>query len=434
MTGPSGVEPEPIDAEFEPAEGTPAPMSRAQSRRAAPRRMRSRSVTWPHLITASAIAAVFGATVAIIVSNASSNAPTGTLAREIDELRLALEGLQRRSDQASVDIVGMRSRIDAHGDRLRQKDVADTSFRTDLAALASQLSAVAGAGGGAAPDGAAPNTTPLGILLSRINRLERIAADATASPDTTEDVRRAIADLSSQVAELDLANTTLVTAFDQREAALAALETGLHEVAAELAGQPRRTPIGEPRISLAATALVPDTITTATTRAQTIRALSVLEAAAREGGPFSAEHAALADLLPGDEALSSIANLTTSGVPALPKLRADFDVSASRALRHTEEDSDDGWNWLRQSFSGVVAFEPAKTVSLNAETLRTARRQLDVGEIRDAVTAVSGLSGRARADFETWREKALQRALLDDAMKSLNTRLLGAAAATPGPG
>jgi hypothetical protein len=28
----------------------------------------------------------------------------------------------------------------------------------------------------------------------------------------------------------------------------------------------------------------------------------------------------------------------------------------------------------------------------------------------------------------------MQRAMLDDAMKSLNTRLLGAAAATPGPG
>lgn len=430
MTGPSGVEPEPIDAEFEPAEDAAAQIPR----RTAPRRMRSRAVTWPHLITASGIATVFGATVAIIVTNASSNAPTGTLAREIDELSLALQSLDRRAEQAGADIVAMRARLDAHGDRLRQKDVADTTLRTDIAALASQLSALSGVGTGASPQGATANNTPLGVLLARINRLEKIAADATAAPDTTEDVRRAIADLASQVAELNLANTTLVTAFDQREAALAALETGLHQVAAELAGQREPTLASEPRISLAATTIVPDSVVAATTRAQTIRALSVLEAAARGGERFAAEHTSLAELLPDDEALASIADLAAAGVPALSTLRADFDNAAARALRHTEEDSDDGWNWLRQAFSGVVAFEPAQVVSLNADTLRTARRQLDVGEIRDAVTAVAGLKGRARQAFDAWRTKALQRALLDDAMKSLNTRVLGAAAATPGPG
>jgi hypothetical protein len=434
MTDPSRVEPEPIDAEFEPAEGTPSPLSRSQSRRVGPRRMRSRSVTWPHLITASSVAAVLGATVAIIVSNASSNAPTGTLAREIDELSLAIQALQRGSTQASADIVAMRARVDAHGNRLREKDVADTTLRTDIGALAAQLSALSGAGSGAANESAIVSTTPLGILLARVNRLERIADDATASPETTQDVRRAIADLASQVAELNLANTTLVTAFDQREAALSALEAGLNDIAIGLAGQRGLSPAAIPRVSVAAAAIVPETVTTATTRAQTIRALAVLEDAARNGEPFAAEHAALSDLLPGDTALSDIATFTVSGVPALSKLRADFDASAARALRHAEEDSDDGWNWLRQAFASVVRFEPANRVALASDTIRTARRQLDVGEIRKAMNAVVGLSGRAHDAFATWREKAMQRAMLDDAMKSLNTRLLGAATATQGPG
>jgi hypothetical protein len=396
--------------------------------------MRSRSVTWPHLITASSVAAVLGATVAIIVSNASSNAPTGTLAREIDELSLAIQTLQRGSTQASADIVAMRARVDAHGNRLREKDVADTTLRTDIGALAAQLSALSGAGSGAANESAIVSTTPLGILLARVNRLERIADDATASPETTQDVRRAIADLASQVAELNLANTTLVTAFDQREAALSALEAGLNDIAIGLAGQRGLSPAAIPRVSVAAAAIVPETVTTATTRAQTIRALAVLEDAARNGEPFAAEHAALSDLLPGDTALSDIATFTVSGVPALSKLRADFDASAARALRHAEEDSDDGWNWLRQAFASVVRFEPANRVALASDTIRTARRQLDVGEIRKAMNAVVGLSGRAHDAFATWREKAMQRAMLDDAMKSLNTRLLGAATATQGPG
>jgi len=432
MTGPSGVEPEPIDAEFEPAEDAPTLLSRAQTRRTAPPRMRSRAITWPHLITASSLAAVLGATVAITVSNASSNAPTGTLAREIDELRLAVQTLERKTDQAGVDIVAIRARVDSHGDRLREKDVADTTLRTDITALAQQLSAVSGAGTGVAPEGATTSSTPLGILLARINRLERIASDATAAPETTQDVRRAVADLARQVAELNLANTTLVTAFDQREAALAALETGLQDVAAKVA-EPRSGGRGAPQ-AIASASFIPDAVATATTRAQTIRALSVLEATARSGAAFATEHATLSGLMPGDEALADIAAFSKSGVPALLELRADFDAIAARALRHAEEDSDDGWNWLRQAFAGVVTFEPAGSVALAADTIRTARRQLELGEIRNAVGAVAGLPGRAGEDFAAWRKAAMERTLLDDAMKSLNTRLLGAAAATPGPG
>jgi hypothetical protein len=94
-----------------------------------------------------------------------------------------------------------------------------------------------------------------------------------------------------------------------------------------------------------------------------------------------------------------------------------------------EEDSDDGWNWLRQSFTGLVSFEEDPTVALTADTIRSARRQLDIGEIREAVTAIAGLTGRAQQDFAEWRIRATERAQLDRAMKGLNTRLLGAAAA-----
>jgi hypothetical protein len=90
---------------------------------------------------------------------------------------------------------------------------------------------------------------------------------------------------------------------------------------------------------------------------------------------------------------------------------------------------------MRQAFAGVVTFAPSLLETRTAGTLRTARRQLDVGDIRDAVTAVSGLPGRAGADFAIWREKALKRAALDDALDALNSRLLGAAAsAAQSPG
>ena len=234
MTDSARIEPEPIDAEFEPAENAPQVQSPRQARRQAPPRMRSRSVTWRHLITASVLSAVAGGTVAIIVSSNSSNAPTGTLAREIDSLTQALDVLEARTQQAGVDVVSLRSRLETQSERLNRSDNTDAALRADLSTLGSQVAAISGAGDGALPVGATPSTTPLGILLARINKLERIVADATSAPETTREVQRAVADLSLQVNELALANTTLTSAFDRREAALAALETGMQQMAGQL--------------------------------------------------------------------------------------------------------------------------------------------------------------------------------------------------------
>ena len=435
MTDSARVEPEPIDAEFEPAENAPQiQSSRQASRRLGPPRMRSRSVSWRHLISASVLSAVSGATVAIIVSNNSSNAPTGTLAREIDSLTQTLNALEARTQQAGVDVVSLRSRLEAQGDRLNKSDNAEAALRADLSTLSSQVGAISGAGDGALPAGAAPSTTPLGVLLARINKLERIVADATSAPETTREVQRAVADLSLQVSELSLANTTMTSAFDRREAALAALETGMQQMATQLASRPAALS-GSPLTSVASVG-PPQPVMDATLRAQTIRALSVLEAAAQTDNAFASAHKSLAALVPRDTSLSEIALTAESGAPSLATLRAMFDANATRAMRHASEDSDDGWNWMRQAFAGVVAFAPSSLETRTAGTLRTARRQLDVGDIRDAVTAVSGLPGRAGADFAIWREKALKRAALDDALDALNSRLLGAAASAaqpPGP-
>lgn len=435
MTDSARIEPEPIDAEFEPAENAPqVQATRQASRRAAPPAMRSRSVTWRHLISASVLSAVSGATVAIIVSNNASNAPTGTLAREIDALSQTVAALEAQSKQAGIDVVSLRSRLDAHGDRLSQSDNAEASLRADLSTLTSQVGAISGVGDGALPAGAPPSNTPLGILLARINKLERIVADATSAPETTREVQRAVADLSLQVNELALANTTMTSAFDRREAALAALETGMQQMAAQFATQPNAVR-GRSQPFAVAGIDAPQPVMDATQRAQTIRALSVLEAAAQTDNTFASAHKSLAALVPGDASLTEIALTAESGAPSLTTLRAMFDASASRAMRHAGEDSDDGWNWMRQAFAGVVTFAPSSLEARTAATLRTARRQLDVGDIRDAVTAVAGLPGRSGADFNVWREKALKRATLDEALETLNARLLApTASAVPAPG
>jgi hypothetical protein len=163
-------------------------------------------------------------------------------------------------------------------------------------------------------------------------------------------------------------------------------------------------------------------------RSRSIRALASLESAARGDKPFAAEHAALAAFLPGDTGLAAIQAAAQAGVPTMDQLRADFDSAANRARKIAERESDDGWNWLRDSFAGVIEFAPSALVARNAETLRTARRQLDIGDVQGAIAAVSSLSGDARGAYDIWHKRAGERARLDATLSDLNSRLLGAAA------
>lgn len=420
-------EPEPIEVEFEPASG-PEP---ARPRRTGPRPMRSRGVTFVQLLITGIVASTLGATVAIIVSNASSGAPTGTLAREIDALVRGQADLSARAQQAAADVVALRTRLDAQGERLDQQNVVEAGLRTDLVALTNQLSAISGAGDGAAPADSTAAKSPLGVLLGRINRLESIVENDKTAPETTREVQRAIADLSAQVAELDLANNTLVAAFDRREAALAALESGMQTMATDVAAMRGGRP-APARSAEAVVATAPAPILAATARSQAIRALSALEAAARGDRPFAREHQALATLLPDEPGLAGLAESARVGVPTLAQLRADFTAAAEEAHRLATDESDDGWNWFRLTFAGVVSFEPTQMVAANEDVIRNARRRLDIGDVRGAAEAVTTVSGKAGAAFKPWQAKAGKRAALDENLRDLNARLLESAASTSG--
>jgi hypothetical protein len=258
--------------------------------------------------------------------------------------------------------------------------------------------------------------------------------DDKTAPETTREVQRAIADLSNQVAALDLANNTLVTSFDRREAALAALESGMQSMAGDIAAMREGRPLSPRTAGAAQIAAAPPPILAATARSQAIRALSALEAAARGDRPFAREHQALASFLPEEPSLASLAEDARRGVPTLVQLRSDFAGAADRANRVATDQSDDGWNWLRASFAGVVEFEPSQLVATNAEILRNARRLLDFGDARGAIEALASISGEPGEAFSTWRVAAQRRAVLDENLRDLNARLLETAASTGGAG
>jgi len=427
-------EPEPIEAEFEPA-GEPA--SRG-NRKFAPTAMRSRSTGLPELLIFSGAASVLGAVMAIVVTNANSGASTGTLAREIDALNRAQSDLSARADQMSSDVVAMRSRLDSQADKLLRQDADELALRSEISAVASQVSALSGAGPGSGSSaGALAANTPLGVLLSRINRLENVIADDASAPQTTRQLQRAFADISARVDQLNEANATLTEALNKRQAALSALETGLESLSTDMDSIRGRVVadqrIGEglgivrPSATLSALGRPPEF---AAEESKTIRALSSLETAAQRGGPFLPQQQVLASLLPQDAGIADLQELARKGAPTSEQLRRDFNASARDAERIAAERTDDGWNWLRSnspSEAGVRGIDSA-TVDLIAD----ARRALEVGDTRGAVEHIDGIGGAAAKAFRAWRGEALRRAELDQRLHALNQRLVGARAEVGG--
>ena len=123
-----------------------------------------------------------------------------------------------------------------------------------------------------------------------------------------------------------------------------------------------------------------------------------------------------------------------AGVPTLSQLRSDFTAASDHALRLATDESDDGWNWLRTAFVGVVEFEPSPTVATGQDIIRNARRQLDIGDVQGAAEAIAAISGDAASAFQTWQAQAQQRAALDTRLRNLNARLLETAIASGNAG
>jgi hypothetical protein len=432
-------EPEPIEAEFE-ANADVATEAEAKARQKEPRRRarRSRSVTPAELMLASTAAAVLGAVAAIVVTGANSSSPTGTLAQEIDTLKDVQTSLTARTDQAGADIAMIRSRLDAHDEALAQRLAGEKKAATEAAALTAQLSALIGVGDGQPVPGAVANASPLGALLGRITRLETIVREDADAPATTRQVQRTLGQLAGQVAALDQASRQLAAADNRRQAAMAALESGLARAGGDIdalraasavtpaagnASAAAKAAAPTAANAAAAPAAGPVSVSAAVSTARALRALTALSAAAQSGGPFVNRHRALAAALPGDRDVLALANISRRGAPSLAALRRSFAAAARRADLMAAADADDGWNWLRAAVSGVVPVDRPGLDAAAATAVAAARRAVDIGDPRAAVDALDSLPPDLLPAFASWRLAALRRAELDERLDLLTARL-----------
>lgn len=402
------AEPEPIDAEFEPVGLAPADDS-ALKPPAQRRPIYRRQATLAELGLGMLLAAVGGAVVAVAATGGNSGAATGTLAREIDTLAA-------RTARMDETVAGLSARVEEQTVAISARDVRELALRGDIEALDRQLAALAGL----QPSGD-PSANPVGALLDRLAAVEAAVEQDAASPRTTGQMRRALMDLSAQVAALSEAQATLRSAFDRRQQAVAELEDAIEQIDEDLKSVAGSVARQTARTTPAAMQTPPPA--TAASRSRMLRALAAVETLAREGRPFRKEHAELAALAPRDRDVLALKELARTGAPSLADLRASFDVSARTALKVAAQQPDDGWNWLRTTVTGDGLIDRMDSYEFTEEQLRQARRSLDLGDARGAAIAVGALPEPAAEAFRSWKEDALRRAEVSERLSSLGARL-----------
>ena len=233
-TDTSAKEPEPIDAESEPADDNPSETASGGKS----------GVGFTSLVIASSAAALAGGAIGVVASGSSgvdtAKFAPAEISQPITRLEVTQKDLVQRLQAAEGTLTELDARADGATERidiaLEAREQGELSLRNELDALTQQLSVLLGDGASSdvetdtteAPDGSAVAApSPLKQLIDRINTLEtRLAADADG-PDTPAKLQRALRDLTVRVDDAETANDDLQRAIETRAQALASLQTGL---------------------------------------------------------------------------------------------------------------------------------------------------------------------------------------------------------------
>ncbi len=406
----AGLEAEPIDAEFEPADPEPKPSGMAL-------RVLAGAVCFILFIALAGLAGAGGAWLwgelrpdaptpsepsAAIETRLEAlentvSALTGVDARlnaleereitdavpaealrafdeEISRLRASVAALEARLDASASDMPAT-ARIEALEARL--EEIGAAAARALEAALAASESA-SGASGSRAVD-LAPLERGQSALDDRLARLERRLDEEIAALDQrSSETRRAAGEAAAEV------ETTLLERIAALEAALDARDRAVGADAAELQQGAAR-----------------------------VLAFTALREAAMGEDPFEAERAALARLWRNAPGLAELQPLARRGVPTLSALREDFPardiIAASGETRR---------------FFGLFELRPAGTgADSTINLVAQGEARLERGDLAGAAEAISRLEGASADAASDWLEAARARLDLDTALARLRAAL-----------
>jgi hypothetical protein len=424
----SSPEPEPVDAEFEPADETPPAEARSGPGAAS--------------LTLAVIAALTGGLLGFVAARVFP-APVeadATLATQLADQAALLEGVETRlaaleAEDPGAALQGGLSALSSRIENLENRPAGEGGAPVDLSPLETRLAALEAA---PALEGGDPQA--LASLTARIEGLE--GQDEILAAQLQQAVAAAAAGNGEGAAPAGVAPEALAalasrvdSRLDALEAAptvddpgdrLAALESGLNAItarvdAAENAAQDAGDVARAASEEAARTTRDDAASQAARTLAARALALAALKEIAAGDEPFEAERAALAWLWRGREELALLARYSRAGTPTADALAASYPASDIRAAAGQG-----------RYFFGLVEIRPVEAGEDAAgptQLAALAESRLAADDLEGAVVITERLEGEALESVRPWLLQARARLDTDRALDGLSEALTEAAAA-----
>lgn len=434
-TDDNGDMPQPIDADFEPAN--------SQADFVSPGEEQGRGPGWIALGITGAAAALFGGLLAGSLNlGANGDFAPQALAVEVESLSANQQAVEATIEALRTELTSAREQMSREIDAAAAgagDDEALADLTTEIETLNGRLDAL---------QTGEDDREGLDALVSRIDTLERADEEEVTSPRLAN---RAITALRARVEEIEEAQSQITNRQAIRAEALADLLSRVETIEENTAAD-STADVAALRVELEAlrAAIESDTGRTEDIEKlqQTVTALSqqgeangedalaskalfallTMEAAAGDGRPFQSAHSQLLAALPDNATVQELGALANQSVPTIAMLQARFSDTEQLAIEAVEasEPSADGWGWLRSVFGDDLEIRRSGSGNSVEEVIQSAETALNNQDLREAVSALETLEEPASEAFATWLTDANRRLTLDESLDTLRLVLLGA--------
>jgi len=316
-----------------------------------------------------------------------------------------LESVSRRLDEASLggensdDLKALTDRLAALEEIDEDDDVSPRELRRAVTAMQARVDSLESQNKGLTQQ-IASRTETLASLTARVEDMEFAVQDSGSVPASAQ---------SSLLDDLQKEMENLRTTVERTEDIEVENEKRFSDM---LKGMQT---VGQAEVE----------VDRAETTASAALAVSRIEAAARDGRSFHSAYKKLADAMPNDPAVKSLAPIARSGAPTLRELSTQFSGDRDAALGLVEQSAEDGWDWTRQVFGSGVKVRKAGETGGPRELLDQAESALDKGDLKQAIGAIEKLPDNAKDVMGDWLSGASNRIALEDALDDIGVKLIG---------
>lgn len=456
----------PIDAEFENI--TPEPDTTPFEVRTT---VEKSGPGWGAMLTTGAFSSIIGAAIAMVATGSSGVDTAKFAPAEVKNQIFAVEKLQKDLNQRVQDVRGSISAIEARQNTtiadikatLDARLEGEQSIRDELNLLTAHLELVLSDTPVDTPttdtatiendsptdpqsettetsgETDTPSNRPSSLLavLTQLDMLETKLAELqntntasseleSSTPQASEKVSADISNLIKRVEAIEKAENNLTKAMQARSDAIRDLTLSLSQTQKSVKGvESDVQQLRNEQTRQNAIAPKSPTINLAEDMAKASLAVTKIEAASARGKPFSSAWNDLAKVMP-DESVMGLMDIARRGAPPHDKINSEFaQLKDTLMAKATTPAKDDGWNWARKAFSGVVTVKRTSGDNVdNAGRLHNITIALESQNLAEAIAQADAINGSISTDLENWLDGAKRRLAFDQGIENIRKAIL----------